>query len=142
MRISILRLLLAFGLLLPMMGVSRADDTAAVKAAQGVIAQQIEAMRRDDGAAAFAIAAPEVQLKFQNPEIFMQMVKQGYAPVYRPQSYQFSKSLEADGYISQLVELTTANGEFWIAEYQLKAMPDGSLRIVGCQLKKRDGIGA
>ena len=142
MRQTIVRLLLAFGLLLPFTSLSRAEDGGHVKAGQDIIAQQIEAMRRDDGAKAFSFAAPEVQLKFQTPAIFMQMVKQGYAPVYRPQSYQFQQSQEVNGVISQLVDLTTSNGEYWIAQYQLVVMQDGTIRIVGCMLKKRDGVGA
>lgn len=142
MHLSIIRILLALSFVLPFGGLARADESAAVKAGQAIIAQQIEAFRHDDGATAFSFAAPEVQLKFQNPDIFMMMVKQGYAPVYRPQSYQFTKSLEAGGVISQIVDLTTSNGEYWIAEYGLRVMPDGSIRIVGCQLKKRDGVGA
>lgn len=118
-----------------------ADDSAATTAARQVIASQIEAFGRDDGAAAYAHAAPEVQLKFPTPEIFMRMVKLGYAPVYRPRSFDFTETIEGNGTIQQNVDLTAADGEYWVAEYTLRQMPDGSLKISGCRLTKRQGIG-
>ena len=119
-----------------------AEESATAKAARDIITSQIEAFRRDDGTTAFSFAAPEVQLKFPTPEIFMKMVKLGYAPVYRPKSYEFADIIEANGLIQQNVDLTSSDGEYWVAEYILRPMPDGSMKISGCRLVKRQGIGA
>ena len=62
-----------------------ADDT--VTTAQSVIRSQEEAFAQDDAAAAFTFAAPVIQGLFRTPEIFMTMVRNGYAPVYRHRSF-------------------------------------------------------
>ena len=109
---------------------------------QGIITQQIEAFRADDGTKAFSFADPIVQLKFQNPTVFMGMVRQGYAAVYRPQSFAFTDASEVEGgLIRQLVDIVGPDGGLWTAEYLLRRQPDGSLKIAACALKKRDGVG-
>jgi hypothetical protein len=58
-----------------------AADRVAIRA---VIERQLEAFRQEDAAAAFALASPEIQVKYGRPENFMTMVKTFYEPVYRP----------------------------------------------------------
>ncbi len=141
-----MRLLLSlFGLFL-LMGAPglRALDTVpeAGAAAQAVITGQIEALRRDDGATAYAFAAPEVQLKFPTIDIFMSMVKSGYKPVYKPKAYSFAAFESAPGGLRQRVDITAEDGSEWIAEYTLRPDEKGELRITGCRLLKREGVGA
>ncbi len=141
------RLLLALSLfiLIPAGGLAaRAEEPSAdVAAAQQIIADQLAAFARDDGVAAYAFAAPEVKAKFPSPETFMMMVRKGYTPVYRPQAYDFSASeVLANGIIRQEVDIVDAGGEAWTAEYLLRREPDGSLKIIACQLVKKPGVGA
>jgi|SRR6185312_4761666 Domain of unknown function (DUF4864) len=110
-----------------------ADDAAA---AQNAIRQQEQAFARDDAVAAYAQAAPEIHAIFPSAEIFMGMVKQGYAPVYRHQSFEFGESRTEGGVIAQHVHIVDANGEAWEALYTLQTQPDGSLKITGCSLLK------
>src|SRR5438093_10745192 len=58
---------------------------------QGMISHQIEAFRHDDGAAAYGFASPNIQGLYPNPDLFMNMVKNAYKPVYRPQSVTFGQ---------------------------------------------------
>lgn len=51
-----------------------------------VITRQITAFARDDAAAAFAFASPDIRRQFANPERFMAMVRTSFRPVYRPRS--------------------------------------------------------
>ena len=113
--------------------VRAADDVAA---AQGVIRSQEQAFSRDDAAAAYAHAAPAIKQIFPQADIFMQMVQQGYPPVYRHRSFEFGEARAADGYIAQRVHIVDANGEAWEALYTLEQQPDGSLKITGCSLLK------
>ncbi len=141
------RLLLALSLVFLVPAASLAtragESSADVAAAQQIIADQLAAFARDDGAAAYAFAAPEVKAKFPNPDIFMAMVKKGYTPVYRPQAYDFSASeVLANGIIRQEVDIVDAGGEAWTAEYLLRREPDGSLKIIACRLEKKPGVGA
>lgn len=113
-----------------------AADAAAIKA---VITEQIDAFRRDDGAHAFSLAAPGIRLRFGTPEVFMEMVKNGYPAVYRPASVTFEAPELYDGSVIQAVRLTDAQGRAWIALYPMERQPDGTWRINGCQLARVPG---
>ena len=73
-------------------GAIRAKDapTAAdISSVLAVIAAQMNAFKRDDGEAAFSFAAPGIKEMFHTPEIFIEMVLQQYAPVYRPHYVEY-----------------------------------------------------
>ncbi|CAN7723564.1 DUF4864 domain-containing protein [Bradyrhizobium sp. LjRoot220] len=110
-----------------------ADDVAA---AQSVIRAQEQAFGRDDSAAAYAHAAPAIQQIFPQADIFMQMVRQAYPPVYRHKSFEFGEARAANGQVAQRVHIVDVNGEAWEALYTLEQQPDGSLKITGCSLLK------
>jgi type II secretory pathway pseudopilin PulG len=124
---------LLLGILLGFAAPALADDVAA---AQSVIRAQEQAFGRDDAAAAYAHAAPEIRQLFPQADIFMQMVQQGYAPVYRHKSFEFGEAQSAGGRIAQRVHIIDADGEAWEAMYTLEQQPDGSLKITGCSLLK------
>ena len=110
-----------------------ADDVAA---AQSVIRSQEQAFGRGDAAAAYSHAAPAIREIFPQAEIFMMMVQQGYAPVYRHRSFEFGDARGSDGHIAQRVHIVDENGEAWEALHTLERQPDGSLKITGCSLLK------
>ena len=110
-----------------------ADD---VTAAQGVIRAQEQALVRDDAAAAYSYAAPAIKEIFPAPDIFMSMVQNGYAPVYRHKSFEFGESKSEGSSIAQRVHIVDANGEAWEALYTLEQQSDGSYKITGCSLLK------
>jgi len=112
---------------------ARADDIAA---AQSVIRAQEQAFGRDDAAAAYSYAAPAIQERFPDADIFMSMVRNVYAPVYRHRSFAFGDTKVEGDRIAQRVYITDANGEMWEAFYTLEREPDGSLKITGCMLLK------
>jgi hypothetical protein len=129
MRAVVLLLAVLFGLAAP----ARADD---VSAAQSIIRAQEQAFSRDDAAAAYSHAAPEIKQLFPQADIFMQMVQQAYTPVYRHKSFEFGEARAAGGQIAQRVHIVDDNGEAWEALYTLELQPDGSLKITGCSLLK------
>jgi hypothetical protein len=129
MRVLVLLALLLSLLVRP----AAADDTSA---AQSVIRAQEQALAHDDGATAYAQAAPQVQAMFPSVEIFMEMVRSGYPPVYRHRSFEFGASQVEDGVIAQRVHIVDGDGEAWEALYTLQVQPDGSLKITGCSLLK------
>lgn len=108
-----------------------AADRAAIRQ---VIGDQIAAFRRDDGPGAFAYASPTIQGMFGTPEIFMDMVRSGYQPVYRPRSVAFADLVYIDGRLTQLVDIVGPDGVPVVAAYGLEQQPDGSWRIGGCQI--------
>jgi hypothetical protein len=113
-----------------------AGDAAAIKA---VITEQIEAFRRNDGAAAFSLATPGIRLRFGTAETFMEMVRSSYPAVYRPSSVLFDEPEVYDGSVIQTVRLTDAEGRAWLALYPMERQPDGTWRINGCQLARLPG---
>lgn len=110
-----------------------ADDVAA---AQNVIRSQEQAFSHDDAEAAYSYAAPAIQDIFPEADIFMSMVRDNYAPVYRHRSFEFGEARMADGKIAQRVHIIDGDGVAWEALYTLEQQPDGSLKITGCSLLK------
>jgi len=110
-----------------------ADD---VTAAQGVIRAQEQAFARNDASAAYSHAAPAIREIFPAPDIFMSMVQNGYAPVYRHKSFEFGESNSEGNRVAQRVHIVDANGEAWEALYTLEQQGDGSYKITGCSLLK------
>ena len=132
MRAIVLLLVLAagIGLVAPALA---ADE---IVAAQNVIRSQEQAFSRDDAAAAYSFAAPQIRRIFPNADIFMSMVQNGYAPVYRHKSFEFGDSKTEGSSIAQRVHIIDANGEAWEALYTLEQQADGSYKITGCSLLK------
>lgn len=112
-----------------------AQDRAAI---QATISAQIDAFRRDDGPAAYAIAADPIRAMFPDVDTFLAMVKIGYAPVYRPRTVVFGPVTDGDAGPEQEVFLTDAQGVDWIAKYVLVRDAEGRWRIGGCRLVKND----
>ena len=106
------------------------------KEIEGIITSQIEAFRKDDGAAAFAFAAPGLKDYFHDERNFMAMVRQGYPQVYRPRDFTFSDLREVNGRLTQFVEITDGDGQRWIAAYTMVQQADGSWLIGGCVILK------
>ncbi len=109
------------------------DDVAA---GQSVIRSQEEAFSHDDAAAAYTFAAPGIKSLFPSADIFMSMVRNAYAPVYRHRSFEFGEAKTSEGKIVQEVQIIDADGAAWEALYTLEPQPDGSLKIIACVLKK------
>jgi ketosteroid isomerase-like protein len=107
------------------------SDTIAIRE---TIEQQLAAFQKDDTAGAFALASPEIQLQFTNPENFMQMVRLGYPAVYRPRSVVFEKITSIHGKITQLVLLLGPDGVPFRALYLMEKQRDTTWRINGCVL--------
>jgi hypothetical protein len=116
-------------LLLP--PVSMAEDPAA--GSRYVIERQIEAFLKDDANAAYAFAAPGIKARYPDKDVFFDMVRKSYQPVYRPGNYAFGRSvsLDAGETILHEVLIEGRDGRDWRAIYQLLRQPDGSYRIGG-----------
>ena len=98
-----------------------------------MIEAQIAAFRADDGEAAFAQASPAIRGIFGDVTTFMTMVRQGYQPVYRLQSYNFRDLIEWRGQPTQEA-VVGPDGEVVLALYSMQRQPDGRWLINGCAL--------
>jgi hypothetical protein len=107
---------------------------------QRIISGQIQAFRADNGPAAYSYAAPAIKRIFPSHEIFMDMVRKGYRPVYRPGRFAFgAASEETRGRPTQQVTIIDETGKTWSAIYTFERQPDGSWKIIGCSLVESAG---
>jgi len=108
-----------------------------------IISSQIEAFRADDGPRAYSYAAPTIRRIFPNPDIFMSMVREGYRPVYRPQSFAFGEAeIGNSGLPVQRVTIVGPDGLTYDAVYTMERQPDGTWRINGCSIVRAPDISA
>ncbi len=116
-----------------------AGDVSAGEAAaiRGVIESQMAAFEADDASRAFSYASPAIKARFENPAIFMQMVRAGYPAVYRPQAVAFGTIRDVRGQPTQEVFVTGPHGEEVLALYIMERQPDGRWLIDGVVLTER-----
>jgi hypothetical protein len=129
MRFVALLLLVLFSFAAP----ARADDVAN---AQSVIRAQEQAFVRGDAAAAYSYASPAIKKLFPQADIFLSMVQNSYAPVWRHKSFEFGEARIEGKWVAQRVHIVDADGEAWEAMYTLEQDADGSFKITGCSLLK------
>lgn len=111
-------------------GVTPGDRTAI----QDVIRRQMDAFKNDDAPGAYRFAAPSIQRMFPDAAQFMEMVKRGYPPVYRPRSADFSELALRDGDLVQEVEVVGPDGRPALALYTMEKGPTGDWVISGCAI--------
>ncbi len=121
---------------------SMAQETLDSGAFQSIIKNQMNAFATGDAKTAFSFATGSLQQQFRTPEFFMEMVRQGYQPVYKPQSVTFGRSKLTKFGPTQEVFVTGPKGKDWIALYSFEKQDDGSWRISGCYLTQSQGIAA
>ncbi|HQS18886.1 DUF4864 domain-containing protein [Reyranella sp.] len=132
----VLRFLALLGALLALALPAQAQVSEPDRSAiRDVIERQIEAFRRDDGAAAFGYASPSIQGMFGSPDTFMDMVRQGYRPVYRPRAVEFREIVTLQGMVTQKVHVIGPDGRPVTALYPMSRQADGTWRIEGCYLQ-------
>jgi hypothetical protein len=137
MTVMVFRLAAFLGLLLGLAVPALAQDLSPADrtAIRDIIQSQVEAFRRDDGDAAFGYASPSIRGMFGSSEIFMDMVRQCYQPVYRPQEFDFREIVTLHGQITQKVHVVGPDGRPVTAFYPMTQLPDGTWRIDGCYLQ-------
>ena len=127
----------AFVILLPLcLLLTPARAAEPVDTVQSVIQQQITAFLNDDAATAYSFASPTIRGKFASEEKFFEMVKRGYAPVYRPGNFAFGRSKVDGDMVVQEVLISGPDGKDWTALYQVVKQPDGSFKINGVHMVK------
>lgn len=109
---------------------SRSD----IEAVQAVITAQMDAFKRNDGKAAYAFATPGIKNVFPSPDIFLEMVRTQYQPVYRPAYVEFREAVATAKELIQKVFIIGENNRAVLAIYSLRQGDDGAWRIAGCLL--------
>ncbi|MEQ9813908.1 MAG: DUF4864 domain-containing protein [Azospirillaceae bacterium] len=106
------------------------------------IESQIDAFQRDDAAGAFTHASPNIQRIFPTPDIFMDMVRQGYQAVYRPREVTFLDLAPEGGRWVQRVLFVGPDGVPVIASYFMIQDASGRWLIDGVIFEEGSGLAA
>jgi hypothetical protein len=108
---------------------------------EGVIQNQITALKADDFPKAFTFASPNIKGMFGTAENFGAMVAQGYPMVYRPDAVQMLELRRVAGNLWQRVLITDQSGRTHMLDYMMIDTPDG-WQINAVQLLPQAGVGA
>ena len=118
--------------------VAFAENLTAARS-HAIVERQFDAFERDDGEAAYALAAPTIKQMFGDADHFMAMVREHYAPVYRHRSVEFGAFTELGDEASLEATLIDNDNVVWTALYSFRRVPNGDWLISGCVLTKAEG---
>jgi Domain of unknown function (DUF4864) len=118
-------------------GAASAEDLTAASS-RAIVERQFDAFQRDDGQAAYALAAPTIKDMFTDADHFMAMVRDHYAPVYRHRSADFGAFKESGDEASLEATLVDNDEVVWTALYSFRRGPNGEWLISGCVLAKAE----
>jgi hypothetical protein len=116
-----------------------AEDYAAFRA---VILAQIDALRRDDFAAAYALAAPSMKALYPNVQAFTQVIRGRYAQLIKPKTVVFGTVSQTSQGPVQRVFITGNDGRAYIATYSLQKQSDTTWLISGHTIARDNGSSA
>jgi hypothetical protein len=118
-------------------GAASAEDLTAASS-RAIVERQFDAFQRDDGQAAYALAAPTIKDMFTDADHFMAMVRDHYAPVYRHRSADFGAFKEEGDEANLEATLVDSDNVVWTALYSFRRAPNGDWLISGCVLAKAE----
>src|ERR1700727_3809528 len=119
-------------------GTASAEDLTAASS-RAIVERQFDAFQRDDGQAAYALAAPTIKDMISDADHFMAMVRDHYAPVYRHRSADFGVFKESGDEASLEATLVDNDNVVWTALYSFRRARNGDWLISGCVLAKAEG---
>ena len=119
-------------------GTASAEDLTAASS-RAIVERQFDAFERDDGQAAYALAAPTIKEMFGDADQFMTMVRDHYAPVYRHRSADFGAFKESGDEAS--LEATPGRQRQRRLDSALQLSACGERRLVDFWLRPRQGRG-
>jgi hypothetical protein len=118
--------------------VASAEDLTAASS-RAIVERQFDAFARDDGEAAYALAAPTIKQMVGDADHFMAMVRDHYGAVYRHRSVEFGAFKESDDDASLEATLVDNDNVVWTALYSFRRVTNGDWLISGCVLAKAEG---
>ena len=121
-----------------LIGTAAAEDLTAATS-RAIVERQFDAFARDDGDAAYALAAPTIKDMFSDADHFMAMVRDHYAPVYRHRSVEFGDFKESGDEASLEATLVDNDNVVWTALYTFRRVSNGEWLVSGCVLAKAEG---
>lgn len=112
-------------------------DTIAIR---DVVRAQLNAFAADDAAAAFELATMEKQLLIGSPDIFLQLIRERYEPIYRNKILIFDDPEVVHGLTVQRVRVTDSYSRVWVAIFWMQQDEQANWKIDGCHLVETTNI--
>lgn len=127
--------LLAAGLFTALLGgPASAQSAPPALEARTLISQQLGAFDRDDAPGAYALVTPGLKMTFTDPDSFMKLVRDHYAPVYRRRAVNFGDAKIDGDTMAITATVTDSDNQVWTALYGLERQADGQWLINSCKL--------
>lgn len=114
--------------------------TADTIAIHEVVQAQLNAFASDDAAAAFDLATVEKQLLLGSPDIFMQLIRERYEPIYRNKVLIFDHPEVVHGLTVQRVRVTDSYSRVWVAIFWMQQDEQSNWKIDGCHLVETPNV--
>ncbi|CAH1667577.1 DUF4864 domain-containing protein [Chelatococcus asaccharovorans] len=95
-------------------------DRTEVTAVRLTISQQMDALKKEDATAAFAIVSPKLKARFTDSKSFMTMVREQFPVIINPQLVSFDDIQQTSYGLTQLLRLVDARGEPWLAFFVME----------------------
>jgi hypothetical protein len=115
-------------------GPAWAGDAQPSAEARAIVSRQFDAFARDDAAGAYALVTPSLKMTFTDPDVFIGMVRNRYAPVYRHRDVDFGDAEVEGDAMTITATLVDGDNQLWTALYTLERQPDGRWLINSCKL--------
>lgn len=125
--------IVVFGCAAAILSAAAGENDPARDGMREAIESQIDAFRRDDAAAAFALMAGDVRRRFSDPNHFLHVVRSAYEPLHRSASIVFLGRRTAGDEIVQQLLVKQEGGTWWFALYRMRR-EDGAWKSSGCVL--------
>jgi hypothetical protein len=104
-----------------------------------LIQTQLDALRRDDFAAAYTVAAPSMKVLYPTLQAYTQVMRGRYAPLIRPRTVVFGTVTRTSQGPVQRVFITGNDGRAYVANYSLQRQPDDTWLIAGHTVTRDSG---
>lgn len=141
------RILVIVGLLLGLAGPNWANGepigaltTADSIAIHEVVQAQLDALAKDDAAAAFELATLEKQVLIGSADNFMRLIRERYEPIYRNKVLIFFEPEVVHGIAVQTVRVTDSYSRVWVAIFWMQQDADYKWKIDGCHLLETTNV--
>lgn len=124
----------AAALVAALWGAAASAQDATADRSRAIVERQFDAFARDDAQGAYALADPSIKQMFGDPDHFMAMVRNRYAPVYRHRSAEFGAFTQNGDEASLEATLVDSDNVVWTALYSFRRQENGDWLISGCVL--------
>ncbi len=116
-----------------------AEDQAAFRTAINTV---VDALRKDDFAGAYAVAAPSMKVLYPNLQAFTQVIRSRYAQLIKPKTVVFGTVMQTSQGPVQRVFVTGNDGRAYVASFSMQKQPDNAWLIGGITIARDQGSSA